>query len=113
MLTVWPAQNQPALPRTLHWRQPHRGPQHPLVIAGGPCAFNPEPLADFFDCFAVGDGEEVAVELAEAVARGDAGTVERHLAALAARTPGLVPLYRILADRHEQQEEVGAGGGVV
>ena len=32
---------------------------YPLIIAGGPCAFNPEPLADFVDIFLVGDGEEL------------------------------------------------------
>ena len=31
---------------------------HPLVVAGGSCAFNPEPLSDFIDCFSIGDGEE-------------------------------------------------------
>ncbi len=35
----------------------------PLVIGGGPCAFNPEPLADFFDLFVIGDGEEALDEL--------------------------------------------------
>ena len=30
----------------------------PIVVAGGHCAFNPEPLADFVDCFVLGDGEE-------------------------------------------------------
>ena len=35
-----------------------RTDEDPLVIAGGPCAFNPEPLADFFDLFMAGDGEE-------------------------------------------------------
>ena len=35
----------------------------PIVVAGGPCAFNPEPLADFIDAFMVGDGEEQIVEL--------------------------------------------------
>ncbi|MEK7880838.1 MAG: B12-binding domain-containing radical SAM protein, partial [Deltaproteobacteria bacterium] len=30
----------------------------PIVIGGGPSAFNPEPVADFFDCFLIGDGEE-------------------------------------------------------
>ncbi len=39
----------------------------PLVIGGGPCAFNPEPLADFFDAFVIGDGEEVSVEIANLV----------------------------------------------
>lgn len=40
-----------------------RGKGHPLVIAGGPCAFNPEPLADFIDLFVIGEGEEVIHEL--------------------------------------------------
>lgn len=40
----------------------------PLIIAGGPCAFNPEPLADFVDCFVVGDGEEVIIEILNIVA---------------------------------------------
>lgn len=31
--------------------------QHPIVIGGGPCAYNPEPLADFFDLFYIGEGE--------------------------------------------------------
>ncbi len=35
----------------------------PLVIAGGSCALNPEPMADFIDCFVIGDGEEVSLEL--------------------------------------------------
>ncbi len=39
----------------------------PLIIGGGPCAFNPEPLADFFDAFVIGDGEEVSVQIANQV----------------------------------------------
>jgi len=35
----------------------------PMVIAGGPCAFNPEPLADFFDAILVGDGEEALLDM--------------------------------------------------
>ena len=35
-----------------------RGADDPLIIAGGPCAYDPEPLADFVDAFLVGDGEE-------------------------------------------------------
>ena len=31
----------------------------PLIIAGGPCAYNPEPLSDFVDVFLIGDGEEL------------------------------------------------------
>lgn len=47
-----------------------RTDEHPIIAAGGPCVFNPEPLAWFIDVFAVGDGEEVVVELAEAVREG-------------------------------------------
>jgi radical SAM family uncharacterized protein/radical SAM-linked protein len=39
----------------------------PLVIGGGPCAFNPEPLADFFDAFVIGDGEETVLEVSKTV----------------------------------------------
>ncbi|MEE0691725.1 MAG: TIGR03960 family B12-binding radical SAM protein [Lachnospiraceae bacterium] len=35
-----------------------RGEKDPFIIAGGPCAYNPEPLADFIDIFLIGDGEE-------------------------------------------------------
>ncbi|MDD7347471.1 MAG: TIGR03960 family B12-binding radical SAM protein [Clostridiales bacterium] len=38
-----------------------RDETYPLIIAGGPCAFNPEPLADFIDIFVIGDGEESLV----------------------------------------------------
>ncbi len=40
-----------------------RSDKDPIVVAGGPCAFNPEPLADFIDAFMVGDGEEQIIEL--------------------------------------------------
>lgn len=37
--------------------------QHPLVIGGGPCSVNPEPVAPFFDAFLIGDGEEALPEI--------------------------------------------------
>lgn len=40
-----------------------RGEDAPLVIGGGPCAYNPEPMADFFDAFSIGEGEEALVEM--------------------------------------------------
>lgn len=43
-------------------RAKERGSEFPLVIAGGPCAYNPEPLAAFFDLFVLGEGEEVILE---------------------------------------------------
>jgi radical SAM family uncharacterized protein/radical SAM-linked protein len=39
----------------------------PLVIGGGPCAFNPEPVADFFDAILLGDGEEAVMQMAEVI----------------------------------------------
>ena len=40
-----------------------RSEEDPIVIGGGPCAYNPEPLADFFDMFYIGKGETVYFEL--------------------------------------------------
>lgn len=42
----------------------------PIVVAGGPCAFNPEPVTPFFDAFVIGDGEEVIGELIDAYRSG-------------------------------------------
>ncbi len=44
-----------------------RGSDMPLIIGGGPCALNPEPVAAFFDAFVVGDGEEIVLEIADAI----------------------------------------------
>lgn len=44
-----------------------RNETHPLVLLGGPCASNPEPLADFVDAVLLGDGEKAILELADAV----------------------------------------------
>src|SRR5262245_48505718 len=48
-----------------------RGTAEPLVIAGGPCAFNPEPLAPFLDAVLLGDGEEAIGQIADAVIAWD------------------------------------------
>ena len=40
-----------------------RGEEYPVIIGGGPCVYNPEPIADFFDLINVGEGEEVLVEI--------------------------------------------------
>ena len=42
-----------------------RGETDPIVVAGGPCAFNPEPLHLFIDAFMLGDGEEVIIQLTD------------------------------------------------
>ena len=48
-------------------RSSERSRTDPLVMAGGHCTYNPEPLADFVDAFVIGDGEEVVSEIAEVV----------------------------------------------
>jgi len=42
-----------------------RSPEHPLVIAGGPCAQNPEPMSPFIDLFVIGDGEEALPQVCD------------------------------------------------
>lgn len=46
-------------------RSADRDESYPLVVAGGPCTCNPEPLADFVDIFFIGEGEEVDLEVME------------------------------------------------
>ena len=50
-------------------RASDRTEEHPIIIGGGPCAYNPEPIAPFFDLFNIGEGEEVLVELADLYVR--------------------------------------------
>jgi len=74
-----------------------RGEDDPIVLGGGPCAYNPEPVADFFDAFAVGEGEEVALEIADVVSssgfrRGGASRAE--VLERLAKVPGVyVPAF--------------------
>ena len=49
-----------------------RGDDMPFVIGGGPCVYNVEPIADFFDFFVIGEGEEVVLEIADAFIAWDA-----------------------------------------
>lgn len=39
----------------------------PIILAGGPCAYNPLPISDFIDAFLIGDGEEIILEVCEAI----------------------------------------------
>jgi radical SAM family uncharacterized protein len=47
-----------------------RGEDDPIVIAGGPACFNPEPMAEFIDAFVIGDGEDVVHELIDTYKKG-------------------------------------------
>lgn len=84
-----------------------RNDHTPLVIAGGPCAFNPEPLADFIDAFIIGDGEEVVHEIAALVKeRKEKGGTRKDLLFQFSLLPGVyVPsLYTFQKNR-----KMGAG----
>ena len=50
----------------LPFKSRDRDHRHPLIIAGGPCTCNPEPVAAFFDAIVIGDGEEVVIQMADA-----------------------------------------------
>ncbi|MFU8891669.1 MAG: TIGR03960 family B12-binding radical SAM protein, partial [Anaerosomatales bacterium] len=43
-----------------------RTEEHPIVLGGGPCAYNPEPVARFFDVILIGEGEDAVVQIATA-----------------------------------------------
>lgn len=49
----------------------------PIVLAGGPCAFNPEPLAEFIDAFVIGDGEEIVTEICQVFSRAKKENIKR------------------------------------
>ena len=49
-----------------------------IVIGGGPNTFNPEPVADFFDAFLLGDGEEAIIEIADVVIKGKREGLKRE-----------------------------------
>ena len=69
-----------------------RGEHDPLVIGGGPCSYNPEPVADFFDLFNIGEGEEMLPEIVEMyIAMRDEGSYTRaaFLHRAAATIPGV------------------------
>lgn len=63
----------------------------PLVIAGGSCTYNPEPMALFIDAFVIGEGEEVTIELLDTVAenRSQKGAGRAELLARLATVPGI------------------------
>jgi radical SAM family uncharacterized protein len=75
-----------------------RDETHPLVIAGGTCVLNPEPVADFFDFFVIGDGEEAVLELLPLIRDWKAKKISKpQLLRAAAKIDGIyVPgLYKV------------------
>ncbi len=77
-----------------------RNDSHPVIIAGGSCALNPEPMADFIDSFIIGDGEEVLFELLDCFRdwkRAGTGAPKKELFRQLATIPGiyLPALYQV------------------
>ncbi len=71
---------------------------HPIVIAGGSCCLNPEPMADFIDFFVIGEGEEVLLELVDSLREGKKNRASKEeLLKQVATIPGVyVPsLYKV------------------
>lgn len=72
-----------------------RTEDHPIVIGGGPCTYNPEPLADFFDIFYIGEGETQYYELMDRYKEWKkSGKSKQDFFEMAAEIPGLyVPAF--------------------
>jgi radical SAM family uncharacterized protein len=72
-----------------------RDASHPLVVAGGHAAFNPEPIADFIDAAVLGDGEQAVLEMTAVIrqAKADSATREQTLLRLAKAGGVYVPRF--------------------
>lgn len=95
-------------------RSSDRDDSHPLVVGGGPCVYNPEPFAAFFDAILIGEGEDAVAEIVAAhrAALSEGLSRETILARLAG-VPGVyVPsLYRPSAAGEAGTALVSATGG--
>lgn len=92
-------------------RAADRGEEDPIVLGGGPCAFNPEPVADFFDAILVGEGEDAISEIVAAHrdARGRALPRTEILRALSKVAGVYVPsLYEPADDRSPARPREGS-----
>lgn len=71
-------------------RASDRDESYPLVVGGGPCACNPEPIADFFDFFMLGDGEEMSNDLFDLIIEcKEKGVSKKELLKKAAQIKGV------------------------
>lgn len=79
-----------------------RTEEDPIVIGGGPCVYNPEPLADFFDIFYIGEGETVYYQLMDLYKKHRAGDYSRsEFLYEASQIPGLYVPSLYEASYHE------------
>ena len=76
-------------------RAADRTEEHPFVMGGGPCAYNPEPLAPFFDMFYIGEGETVFNDLLDIYKEWKkSGKSRKEFLEMAAKVPGIyVPAF--------------------
>jgi radical SAM family uncharacterized protein/radical SAM-linked protein len=92
-----------------------RAESDPFVIGGGPCMANPEPVADFFDLFVIGDGEILAVEVLRiiGIGRRDGLTREAILRNLATLKGIYVPAFLAVVEspRGETVPEIDGSQG--
>ncbi|EGO64422.1 TIGR03960 family B12-binding radical SAM protein [Acetonema longum] len=70
-----------------------RSEEYPIIIGGGPCAFNAEPLVDFFDCFVLGESEESIEEIADCLIRWKRGRKQGGKPALLRELAGIDGVY--------------------
>ncbi len=68
-----------------------RREEYPIIIAGGPCAYNPEPLADFIDVFLIGDGEELLEQVC--LAKKETSSKEEFLKKISSFDGVYVPAF--------------------
>ncbi len=61
------------------FRSKDRDENHPLILGGGSCSMNPEPVADFFDAIVLGDGEHVIIEIATCLAEAKTKNFDRAM----------------------------------
>lgn len=72
------------------FRSCDRTESDPLIVGGGPCVFNPEPVAPFFDAILIGEGEDATPEIAAAhIAAIDAGLSRAETLVALSRVPGV------------------------
>lgn len=91
-----------------------RDEKYPLVIGGGPCVCNPEPIADFFDLFVIGEGEEVILEIMDQYKSWKAaGGRKQELLLNLSKIPGVyVPsLYDVSYNQDGTIGEISPGSG--
>ncbi|HUW33027.1 MAG TPA: TIGR03960 family B12-binding radical SAM protein [Planctomycetota bacterium] len=93
-----------------------RTQEDPLIVAGGPCAFNPEPMSGFVDVFIIGDGEDAVGALVDEIKTARAKKMSRRdtLVHLAKKVPGAyVPsLYGVTFSKDRTVEAVKPAKGI-